>query len=87
MDKMRLDIFNILNMCKGFEVGYSSSMGKNVLYIRYNGKPYYISINEMEDTKITERLTKKYCKVDEIYIKDMENIKQLERLKGERRND
>ena len=83
MHKMRLDIFNILNMCKGFEVGYSSSMGENVLYIRYNGKPYYISINEMEDTEITERLTKKYGKVDETYIKDMENIKQLERLKGE----
>ena len=82
MDKMRLDIFNILNMCKGFEVGYSSSMGEGVLYIRYNGKPYYIIINEMEDTEITEHLTKKYGKAEETYIKDMENIKQLEKLKG-----
>lgn len=82
MGKIKLNMFNIFNMCKGFECGYSSSMGDNVLYVRYNGKPYYITINEMQDIEVTERLRKKYSQApNETYIQDLENIKLLERLK------
>ena len=84
MTNLKHNMFDVFNMCKGFECGYSSSMGDNVLYIRYNGKPYYITITEMQDIEVNERLRKQYSQApDETYIKDMENIKLLERLKKE----
>ena len=82
MKELKHSMFGVFNMCKDFECGYSSSMGDNVLYVRYNGKPYYITITEMQDIEVTERLRKKYSQApNETNIQDLENIKLLERLK------
>ena len=91
MDKIRKDLFNILNLCKGFDCGYSSKLGPDVLYIRYEGEPYYIKITKMEDFNLEEhkeKILKQYYTNDTTYIKDVENIMQLERLfSEENKND
>lgn len=48
MRKLIDRIYRILNACKGFEAGYSSSTASDgYFYIEYEGKAYAVKIAEM----------------------------------------
>ena len=46
--KLIQKLHQILNLCKGFEVGYSSG-DKNHMIIDYEGKRYAVKIAEIEN--------------------------------------
>ena len=79
MENMIHKITEILNNCKGFNVGWDGdSLNKGYFYIRYEGKPYAIKVIEMDDAVITDRDRQHYANSSDETIKDFKNIKNLE---------
>ena len=78
MENMIHKITEILNNCKGFNVGLDGdSLNKGYFYIRYEGKPYAIKVTGMDDAVVTDTDKRRCPNSPDETIKDFKNIKNL----------